>query len=372
MAKRVAKKIASTSVAEATPISVSTSRPKTLVFISHDNRNADLAEAFANLLSDVSGGTLKSFRSSDKKGTSGLEFGAEWYNTIMAQISDATNVVALLTTQSMDRPWILYEAGVAKGKLDTVVFGLALGVPLDKVSAGPFGQFQNCGDDEDSLTKLVIQLLKQNPDAEPRDEAVRTQVKVFKERVGKIQTASPKAKTSQTDEQNIAKLFEEVKAMVREIPEQLTDRISYVSKRDGRRYRGYHPRIFKELFFDILDRPGGDPAIPFVAALSTFQDNLPWLVELGREVVAARRSGNRRKFDSAREVFMRAFDYVAHSKVGFELLGEEGHVALREVFSMLQHYLFDGAFSKLPQPRFLVAPSPPPGKPRGVPKVEEE
>ena len=36
-----------------------------LVFISHDSRDADLAEAFANLLSDASGGVLKSFRSSD-------------------------------------------------------------------------------------------------------------------------------------------------------------------------------------------------------------------------------------------------------------------------------------------------------------------
>lgn len=44
-------------------------RSKALVFVSHDSRDADIAEAFANLLSDVSAGTLKSFRSSDKKGT---------------------------------------------------------------------------------------------------------------------------------------------------------------------------------------------------------------------------------------------------------------------------------------------------------------
>lgn len=40
-----------------------------LVFISHDSRDADLAEAFGNLLTDASGGILKSFRSSDRKGT---------------------------------------------------------------------------------------------------------------------------------------------------------------------------------------------------------------------------------------------------------------------------------------------------------------
>ena len=112
-------------------------RGRTLVFISHDSRDADLAEAFANLLSDVSAGTLKSFRSSDKKGTSGIEFGTEWYKAIMSQLGDATDVVALLTHHSIDRPWILYEAGVAKGKLDTNVLGIAVGVALDKVSSGP-------------------------------------------------------------------------------------------------------------------------------------------------------------------------------------------------------------------------------------------
>jgi len=103
-----------------------------LVFISHDSRDADLAAAFGNLLRDASGGTLKSFRSSDKKGTAGIEFGAEWYKAIMETLASATDVVALLTQNSVNRPWILYEVGVAKGKLNSTAFGVALGVPLEK------------------------------------------------------------------------------------------------------------------------------------------------------------------------------------------------------------------------------------------------
>ncbi len=146
------------------------------VFISHDSRDADLAEAFGNLLMDASGGMLKSFRSSDRKGTAGIEFGAEWYSAIMASLNNASDVVALLTVHSVNRPWILYEAGVAKGKLDTTVFGVAIGIPLEQASSGPFAQFQNCAGDEDSLTKLVLQLIRQNPEAAPREEAVRLQV----------------------------------------------------------------------------------------------------------------------------------------------------------------------------------------------------
>lgn len=46
-----------------------------LVFISHDARDAELAEAFGKLLKSVSAGMIKTFRSSDKKGAEGLDFG---------------------------------------------------------------------------------------------------------------------------------------------------------------------------------------------------------------------------------------------------------------------------------------------------------
>jgi hypothetical protein len=111
---------------------------KPLVFISHDSRDAELAEAFSKLLKSVSAGMLKSFRSSDKKGSEGIEFGDDWYKRLMVKLDSASDVVCLLTERSLDRPWILYEAGVAKGKLETPVHGVALGVPLSRVSNGPF------------------------------------------------------------------------------------------------------------------------------------------------------------------------------------------------------------------------------------------
>ncbi len=89
----------------------STPRQKTLplVFISHDSRDAELAEAFSKLLRSVSAGMLKSFRSSDKKGTEGIEFGDDWYKRLMTKLESASDVVCLLTEKSIERPWILYE-----------------------------------------------------------------------------------------------------------------------------------------------------------------------------------------------------------------------------------------------------------------------
>ena len=50
-----------------------------LIFISHDMRDAELAEAFSKLLSSVSAGVLKSFRLRTGKGSQGIEYGVEWY-----------------------------------------------------------------------------------------------------------------------------------------------------------------------------------------------------------------------------------------------------------------------------------------------------
>ena len=141
---------------EADLLASSASNP--LVFISHDARHAELAEAFSKLLKSVSAGMIKTFRPSDKKGTEGIDFGEEWYKRLMVQLQSTSDVVCLFTERSLDRPWILFEAGVAKGKMNTPVVGVALGVPLSRVSTGPFYQFMNMDDSEGDLTKLVNQL----------------------------------------------------------------------------------------------------------------------------------------------------------------------------------------------------------------------
>jgi hypothetical protein len=188
-----------------------------LVFISHDSRDQVLAEAFENLLRDASAGVLKTFRSSDKKGYSGIAFGAEWYATVMQRLAEATDVVALLTTNSLNRPWILYEVGVARGRSGVPAFGVACNVPLDLIG-GPFSQFQNSPDDEDSLTSLVLQLIRRVPEAAPREEAVRLHVAAFR---AKLRSLSRDSGTEEVKPETTAVLFEEVKAMFRLVSDQV-------------------------------------------------------------------------------------------------------------------------------------------------------
>lgn len=255
-----------------------------LVFISHDTRDAEIAEAFSKLLGSVSAGVLKSFRSSDKKGTQGMEYGVEWFPEIMKKLNDASDIVCLLTTNSINRPWILYEAGVAKGKLNNTVFGVALGIQLNEANNGPFAQFQNCGDDEDSLTKLTLQLVKRIPNAEPDEDVIKQQVHAFKEKIGKIlpinQQSTKKKETKLEEDASIAKLFEEVKVMFQDLPSRINQQIS--PKRYMReKQHMFHPMMFEELLH--ISRDSDDINTIFLIMISYFRNDIPWVYEIGLE-----------------------------------------------------------------------------------------
>ena len=157
----------------------STTAGAPLVFISHDTRDAELAEAFSKLLRSVSAGIIKTFHSSDKKTADGIDFGDEWYKRLMDKLQSTSDVVCLFTERSLERPWILFEAGVAKGKLNILLSGIALGVPLSRVSTGPFYQFQNMDDSEGDLTKLVGQSARRVPGLELDNDVVKVQIGTF-------------------------------------------------------------------------------------------------------------------------------------------------------------------------------------------------
>jgi hypothetical protein len=212
---------------------------------------------------------------------------------------------------------------VTKGKLETTVFGIALGVPLDKVSTGPFGQFQNCGDDEDSLTALVMQLLRRNPDAAPRDEAVRTQVRVFKQNVERILKARGGlvADPPASDEQSTAKLFEEVKAMVRQLSERVDRRVRSITRSPVE--RRIHPELLEELMFHPYFRSDGQAAgYSWLIFASLLREDVPWLYEPCMDFYRALQRGKPQEIRKARSSLMNLLEFTMNSKFLYRFLRE--------------------------------------------------
>ena len=223
---------------------------------------------------------IKTFRSSDKKGTEGIDFGEEWYNRLMLHLQSTSDVVCLFTERSLDRPWILFEAGVAKGKLNTPVVGVALGVPLSRVSAGPFYQFMNMDDSESDLTKLVNQLARRIPNLELDNDVVKSQVGAFKTAeaalLKKLSPGEGKAETKhEVDESAIAKLAEEMKALPSRVAERLAESGDPLRRR---RMRRLHPMMLEDLMH--MSGAPGDPVAILMAA-SIVREDMPWLYGAG-------------------------------------------------------------------------------------------
>ncbi len=318
------------------------SSEKPLVFISHDSRDAELAEAFSKLLKSVSAGMLKSFRSSDKKGTEGIEFGDDWYKKLMVKLDSASDVVCLLTERSLDRPWILYEAGVAKGKLQTPVHGVALGVPLSRFSNGPFYQFQNCDDSENSLTKLVLQLCRRIAGLEPDEDVVIAQVQVFKQKVNDVivnQLPKENKVSPQENEAAVAKVLEEMKLIVRELPMRIEQQMIESPERfKSKRMRRFHPMMIDEMIRMISRR--SESPIGLLIIASVVKEDFPWLYELGVEAYRAAKSGDNRETREAMRVFRDASELSSWSLYeGNGFYSKDARMQLEELPIMIDHYM---------------------------------
>lgn len=331
MASSIRRKAKPDEVQELAPSSAGS-----LVFISHDSRDADLAEAFSKLLSSVSAGVLKSFRSSDRKGSQGIQYGTEWYPELMKNLNAASDVVCLLTQRSIERPWILYEAGVAKGKLDTPVYGIALGITLSRAAAGPFAQFQNSDDTEDSLTKLVMQLVGRIPNSEPDRDAIAMQVRTFNAKakviLDKLDSGADVEDPSPVDDTSVAKLFEEIKVMFQDLPSRLEGKLDPVRPRPRR----FHPMMIEELLH-VSEDPF-DP-IGLLLVLSLIRDEIPWLHEAGMEVYRAIKRGDLAETENAIRLAKRIISSSMHGPLSEDLTSKTSYFVMRELSAILERYL---------------------------------
>ncbi len=226
---------------------------------------------------------------------------------------------------------------MAKGKLDISVHGLALGVPLASVSIGPFAQFQNCDDSADALTKLVEQLIRRLPNAEPDHETVMGQVTTFKTKVHEILATEGESEGDAdiaTGVASSAKLFEEIKVMFQDLP----SRIESVG--ETRRFRGrrLHPGMLEEFVMMSTHRGEPDVAVTVLIMTSFLRDDVPWLYTMAVELYRASLAGDRAAMRRAYRAFVGDAESLERGLFMHELMGP----SRREV-AVLMHEL----------PRFL-------------------
>lgn len=192
--------------------------PRPGVFVSHASEDAPLAEAFRELIQDVSAGLIPTFSSSARDPAAGIPYGDDWFGWIEARIRESGNVVALITPASIGRPWILFEAGFGRAIEGVRVFGLRLGTTGEDAYVGPFKAFQNSGSDPDDLVKLCRQLFDGTP-CQPRDGMLQNMAHVFLSKVNDhFETSKANPKQADPESEAFYKALEEMKALVQSRP----------------------------------------------------------------------------------------------------------------------------------------------------------
>lgn len=89
------------------------------IFISHATEDHRLARAWQEFIDTVSNGETQPFYAGDKTASGGIGL-EEWREKVGAALSAADNILVLLTPGSNERPWVLFESGIAHGQRKSV------------------------------------------------------------------------------------------------------------------------------------------------------------------------------------------------------------------------------------------------------------
>jgi hypothetical protein len=128
------------------------------IFLSHNARDKPLADVISYTLRRISIEQIRPWFSSDDKADGGFSAGDFWYMEILRKIEKCNVLIAILTPNSVDRPWLYYEAGIAKG-LNKVVVPVCIGLKREDIRS-PLNAFQAYQlTDKNSLEEFLGKIL---------------------------------------------------------------------------------------------------------------------------------------------------------------------------------------------------------------------
>jgi hypothetical protein len=132
---------------------------KHTIFISHAEADKKIVADFCELLDNILPHfEYKIFCSS---GIGSIGCGDDNHKEIHTNLNLTNNVFCLLTENSYDRPWVMYEIGYIKGKSSKKkLMPIAMNDEvLSQISGYPYSRFSIYKCDEESLSEIIIQLL---------------------------------------------------------------------------------------------------------------------------------------------------------------------------------------------------------------------
>lgn len=306
---------------------------KPLVFISHDRRDEELAKAFATLLAEAGAGMIESFVAGRD-----IPKGEGWYEAIIAKLNEMQALVCLLTPRSHERPWVLFEVGVGKGreKEKVHVHGVDLGFTVGEPPPGPFAQIQICKNNkEDMVTFMKMLIIPLLPLWNLPLHLLEDHIHKFRNRVEDIEKSQALPKHGESATGLTASLAEELKAMLRAMPLHIESKLSENLQNHGRGLRFFSMDAL-ESAVRAMKAELRDP-IGLLVLCNAMREELPWLYDLGLDTYREVRTGRPERATAA----LSRMSTIVEILLKGSSLAELGmtSVQMSEALEMLQAHL---------------------------------
>lgn len=105
------------------------------IFISHSTADRQVAKILADIIKRISLEEIEVWYSNDNAAEGGFLAGDNWYEAIIRNLKESQVVIALLTPNSNNQPWIMYECGVAEALKNCKLIPLKFLINIDEVAA---------------------------------------------------------------------------------------------------------------------------------------------------------------------------------------------------------------------------------------------
>jgi tetratricopeptide (TPR) repeat protein len=155
------------------------------IFISHAHADAALVSAFKELLERIFGRTTVAIDySSDESPGGGIQAGTPWLEWILDKVRTADIVVVVLTPESLNRPWLMWESGAATGialasQRSEAVMPLLFRVNREDVTS-PLSHLQAVQGDTDKGVERAVQAVWTRLRTRPGEEQLEMLLQVAK------------------------------------------------------------------------------------------------------------------------------------------------------------------------------------------------
>lgn len=110
-------------------------------FISHSHDDNKITELLANLFKKITLNQIAPWYSSDKSASGGISMGEMWFAEIIKQIEESNVLIPIVTPNSINRPWLYFESGIAQSIKTCLIIPVCIGIGRDQIYP-PLSQYQ--------------------------------------------------------------------------------------------------------------------------------------------------------------------------------------------------------------------------------------